>query len=99
MREIRTYGATSGDWKRSGEAWIEAPAVPVNCYSPLPLRNRASRRLYKGTKCAAVGLNSLSVGQHSHTRPSPPSAGNLQVSAMILVVASGVGGAPARGSR
>jgi hypothetical protein len=47
MREIRTYGATSGDWKRSGEAWIEAPAVPVNCYSPLPLRNRASRRLYK----------------------------------------------------
>ncbi len=46
MREIRTYGATSGDWKRSGEAWIEAPAVPVNCYSPLPFRNRASRQLY-----------------------------------------------------
>jgi DNA-binding HxlR family transcriptional regulator len=34
MREIRTYGATSGDWKRSYAMWTEAPALPVNGYSP-----------------------------------------------------------------
>jgi hypothetical protein len=78
MREIRTYGATSGDWKRSGEAWIEAPAVPVNCYSPLPLRNRASRRLYKGMRSTAVGVSCRSPRQHSHTRPSPPSASGFR---------------------
>jgi hypothetical protein len=35
MREIRTYGATSGDWKRSYDEWIEAPASPENGHSPL----------------------------------------------------------------
>jgi hypothetical protein len=28
MREIRTYGATSGDWKRNYDLWTEAPARP-----------------------------------------------------------------------
>jgi hypothetical protein len=41
------YGATSGDWKRSHDAWIEAPALPANGYSPPTIGNRASHRLYR----------------------------------------------------
>jgi RNA-directed DNA polymerase len=84
MREIRTYGATSGDWKRSGETWIEAPAAPVNCYSPLPLRNRASRRLYKGMR---TGCGRGRLLRTSSAWPGGADAAlgeQLQVSALIL---------------
>jgi hypothetical protein len=45
MREIRTYGATSGDWKRSYAMWAEAPALPANGYSPHPRPPRQSSTL------------------------------------------------------
>ena len=39
------YGATSGDWKRSHDAWTEAPASPETATPHLPGPPRQSSTL------------------------------------------------------
>ena len=58
MREIRTYGAMSGDWKRSHVTRIEAPARRPTA-TPRIRGHRASRRLHR---TSAVADRVLVVG-------------------------------------